>query len=232
MQKRNSIEEAIESWKAGNPILLYDSSNRESEIDMVYHASNVNPDAIYKLRNEAGGLICFATSWEIARGLGLVWGDELIAKIPSLKPLTEKLLFYKDRPAFTIWVNHINVRTGISDNDRALTMNELYKIVKLYIERRKEDAVKKFIEEFQAPGHVPLLAARDLKERKGHTELSIALSLLAKMEPATAFAEMLDFGISLSLEKAEKYARKMGYVLISGKEVLEACEGEKMCRSY
>ncbi|WP_292321041.1 3,4-dihydroxy-2-butanone-4-phosphate synthase [Caldisphaera sp.] len=232
MQKRNNIDEAIESWKAGNPILLYDSSNRESEIDMVYHASNVNPEAIYKLRNEAGGLICFATSWEIANGLGLIWGDELISKIPNLKPLTEKLLFYKDRPAFTIWVNHINVRTGISDNDRALTMNELYKTVKLYVEKRKEDAVKKFIEEFQAPGHVPLLAARSLKERRGHTELSIALSQLAKLEPATAFAEMLDFGVSLSLEKAEKYARKMGYILISGKEVLEVCEGEKMCWNY
>ncbi|AFZ70857.1 3,4-dihydroxy-2-butanone 4-phosphate synthase [Caldisphaera lagunensis DSM 15908] len=232
MQSGKDIDKAIESWKNGYPILLYDSSNRESEIDMVYHASKVTPESIYKLRNEAGGLICFATSWNIAKELGLIWGDELIAKIPNLKPLTEKLLFYKDRPAFTIWVNHVNVRTGISDNDRALTIRELYKTIKLFVEDKRNEAIKKFVEEFQAPGHVPLLAARNLKERKGHTELSIYLSLLAKMEPATTFAEMLDFGVSLSLEKAEKYAKKMGYVLISGKEVLEACEGEKMCWDY
>ncbi|MGC8566334.1 MAG: 3,4-dihydroxy-2-butanone-4-phosphate synthase [Caldisphaera sp.] len=224
-----SIDNAIESLKQGLPVLLYDSSSRESEIDMVFHASRIRSDSIYKLRKEAGGLVCFATTWNIARDLGLIWGDELIAKIPNLKPLTEKLLFYKDRPAFTIWVNHINVRTGISDNDRALTMQELYKVVKLHANGNVNDAIKKFIEEFQAPGHVPLLAARNLKERKGHTELSISLSLLAGMEPATAFAEMLDFGTSLSLENARKYASKMGYVLISGKEVIEACEREKMC---
>ncbi|MEB2792879.1 MAG: 3,4-dihydroxy-2-butanone-4-phosphate synthase [Caldisphaeraceae archaeon] len=226
-----SIEEAIESLKRGVPILMYDSSSRESEVDMVFHASKVDAKAIYKLRAEAGGLICFATTWTIAKDLGLIWGDELIAKIPKLKPLTERLLFYKDRPAFTIWVNHIGVRTGISDKDRSKTIQELYKTVKLYVDGNKVEASKKFIEEFQAPGHVPLLAARELKERRGHTELSIALSFLANMEPATTFAEMLDFGDSLSLEKAKKIAAKNGYILISGKEVIEAYEREKMHRN-
>jgi 3,4-dihydroxy-2-butanone 4-phosphate synthase (EC 4.1.2.-) len=187
------IEEAIESLRDRRPVLIYDSDSRESEVDLVYHASSVTPDVIYTLRTRAGGLICFATRWFIASGLGLVWGDELIASVPELRLLAMRRLGYGDRPAFTIWVNHTSVRTGISDEDRAKTVRELYNVVSIYLSGDREGARRKFREEFQAPGHVPILASRGLRP-EGHTELSIALASLAGLEPAVVFAEMLDYG--------------------------------------
>ncbi len=226
-----TIEEAIRALREGRPVLIFDSASRESEVDMVFHASAITPDAIYRLRSEAGGLICFATRWSIAKSLGLLWGDDLIATVPELRPLTEKRLSYGDRPAFTIWVNHISVRTGISDLDRARTVAELYKVVKMYVSGDREGAIRKFRSEFQAPGHVPVLASRGLRLRRGHTELSIALAHLAGLEPAVVFAEMLDRGPSLNLERAREYSRVKGLPLVSGEEVIRACDGDEMCWS-
>ncbi|MFP3312668.1 MAG: 3,4-dihydroxy-2-butanone-4-phosphate synthase [Acidilobus sp.] len=225
------VDEAISALKSGMPVLLYDSESRESEIDMVFHASAVTPEAIYALRARAGGLICFATRWSIVSYLGVPWGDELIASVPALRPLTERRLFYGDRPAFTIWVNHTSVRTGISDIDRSTTVRELYEVVKAFLKGDREGARRKFLNEFQAPGHVPLLASRGLKARRGHTELSIALTALAGLEPTTVFAEMLDRGPSLSLEKAKAIAEREGLALVSGREVIDACDGVEMCWS-
>ncbi|MFP3492486.1 MAG: 3,4-dihydroxy-2-butanone-4-phosphate synthase [Vulcanisaeta sp.] len=225
------IEEAIESLRDRRPVLIYDSGSRESEVDLVYHASSVTSDVIYTLRTRAGGLICFATRWSIASGLGLVWGDELIASVPELRPLAMRRLGYGDRPAFTIWVNHMSVRTGISDEDRAKTVRELYNVVSIYLSGDREGARRKFREEFQAPGHVPILASRGLKARRGHTELSIALASLAGLEPAVVFAEMLDYGRSLSLEKARDLSKGWGVPLVSGDEIIEACRGNEVCWS-
>ncbi len=226
-----TVEEAVESLRNGRPVLIYDSASRESEVDLVYHASSVGPDAIYSLRTRAGGLICFATRWSIARGLGLVWGDELIASVPELRPLAMRRLGYGDRPAFTVWVNHVSVRTGISDEDRAKTVRELYNVVLTYVRGDVDSAKRKFMEEFQAPGHVPVLASRGLSLRRGHTELSIALTALAGIEPAVVFAEMLDYGTSLSLPKAVELSKAWGFPLVSGDEIIEACRGREVCWS-
>ncbi len=226
-----TVDGALEALRSGRPVFIYDSASRESEVDLVYHASSVGPDAIYSLRTRAGGLICFATRWSIARSLGLVWGDELISTVPELRPLAMRRLGYGDRPAFTIWVNHMSVRTGISDEDRSKTVRELFDVVRMHVRGDVEGARRKFLDEFQAPGHVPVLASRGLKQRRGHTELSIALASLAGLEPAVVFAEMLDYGTSLNLDKAVELSKSWGVALVSGDEILEACRGHEVCWS-
>ncbi len=218
-----AVQEAIKALKNGKPIMIFDSAEREGEVDLVYYAGSADPDAIYQLRTLAGGLICYATEWKIAHDLGLIWGDELISLHPPLKPLTEKRTSYGDRPAFTIWVNHISTKTGIPDVDRSKTIVELDKIIRTYLEKGPEKAREEFQRNFQAPGHVPILAARDIYERRGHTELSICLAKLAGLPPSVVFAEMLDRHVSLSLEKAKEISKKYGIPLVSGDEIVEVC---------
>ncbi len=218
----DKLEKAIEALRNGKPIMVYDSSSREDEVDLVYYAGAINPDKIYILRTLAGGLICYATIEDVTRKLGIPFGDEIYSMIPSLRPLTTKRLSYGDRPAFTIWVNHVNATTGIRDRDRALTILALHKVTTLVSQGKVEDAKRIFAREFQAPGHVPLLAARDPHLRKGHTELSIILSKMAGLEPSMVFAEMLDKGDRLSVQDAEKLSREKNIPLIDGKTILEA----------
>ena len=225
------VWEAIEALRSGTPVLVYDGDDREAEVDLVYHASRVTPEAVNTLRTRAGGLLCFATSDSVRRALGLPWGDELISMVPGLKPLASRRLSYGDRPAFTIWVNHASVRTGISDEDRSTTIRELDRVVQVYYDEGPRAAREYFLSGFQAPGHVPVLASRGLAARRGHTELSIALALLAGLRPSVAFAEMLDYRVSLSLDKARRISEAEGWPLVSGDEIMEACRDEEVCWS-
>ena len=217
--REHVLEEAIRGLRRGLPVLIFDDEKRESEVDMVFHASFATADTIYTLRTLAGGLICFATEGRVALELGIPWGDELIAMVEGLKPLAAKVPRYGDRTAFTIWVNHVSVKTGISDNDRSRTVLELDKVVSLVVEGHLEKALEKFRSEFQAPGHVPILATRGPK-RRGHTELSIALARAAGMTPSIVLAEMLDKGQSLPLDKAVKMAEERGWPLVRGSDIL------------
>jgi 3,4-dihydroxy 2-butanone 4-phosphate synthase len=71
---------------------------------------------------------------------------------------------------------------------------------------------------------VPILAARDVKVRRGHTELAVLLARLSGLAPSVVFAEMLSPGTSMSLSEAKKYAEEKGLVLITGEEILKALE--------
>ncbi|GAB6148184.1 3,4-dihydroxy-2-butanone-4-phosphate synthase [Stetteria hydrogenophila] len=212
-------------------MLLHDDKGREDEVDMVFYAGHVDEWRVYLLRTMAGGLLCYATTQDVARGLGLPYGDELLRLHPGLEAIASRRLRYGDRPAFTVWVNHVSVRTGVSDEDRAKTIRELHAVASMYLDGDVEGARRKFLAEFQAPGHVPILAARSLKERRGHTELATTLAVLAGLKPSVAFAEVLARGRSMSLEEAEKLSDATGWPLVRGEWVVEACRDEGLCGS-
>lgn len=65
-------------------------------------------------------------------------------------------------------------------------------------------------------------AERLLRERKGHTELGVALARLAGVTPVLAGAEMLAPGKARPKEDAAAWARANGAVLLSGREVEDA----------
>lgn len=75
-------------------------------------------------------------------------------------------------------------------------------------------------------------AERLLDERRGQTELSIALATMANITPAVTICEMLDdeTGFALSKADAMAYAKKHGLVFIEGQEVLDRWESLKQER--
>ncbi len=133
----------------------------------------------------------------------------------------------KNHSSFSLWVNHRNTFTGITDRDRALTVNAIAEQVK----RALNGGGVNFHETFRTPGHMALLRAADglLDVRKGQTELSIAMAQMAGITPSVTICEMLDdeSGYALSKEDAKLYARKHKLVFIEGSEVLERWEKEK-----
>jgi 3,4-dihydroxy 2-butanone 4-phosphate synthase len=82
-----------------------------------------------------------------------------------------------------------------------------------------------FHEVFRTPGHCALLRAADnlLDQRRGQTELSVALAEMAGITPAVTVCEMLDdrSGLALSKADAQNYAKKHGLVFVEGSEVIE-----------
>jgi len=78
---------------------------------------------------------------------------------------------------------------------------------------------------FRAPGHVHLLntSERILESRKGHTELTTALMIMAGVLPSATICEMMgDDGGAMSKEDMISYASKNGYTFVEGEEILKA----------
>ena len=215
-----SLDSALESLKRGEFVLLFDSAGRENEVDMVVAAEFVTPEHVARMRQHAGGLLCVAMENSFAKSLDLQYMHEILSESSiSNKEMIMGLAPYGDYPTFSLSVNHYQTYTGITDKDRALTINEISKIFSI------ENRQKKFASTFKTPGHVPLLIASKgmLATRQGHTEMSVYLTQVAGLTPMTAICEMMDAETysALSVEKAEKFAKQNGIPLLDGTELLE-----------
>ncbi len=227
----DGLERAIKAFRSCTPVLIYDSSSREDEVDYVLHASCIDAERVYEMRTIAGGLICFAMPIGVGRALGIDLAKNIV--VPELRSLAKRPR-YGDEPAFSIWVNHVDVRTGIRDSDRALTISRLYTVVETFFTKGAEQAREMFWREFYIPGHVPILLGRSIRVRKGHTELSLYLAVLANMIPATVLVEMLDRGNALSLDKARRISEEFGYPIITCEDIVAEVEklDEDLHRRY
>ena len=219
------IEKALRAFRKGKPVLIYDFDDREGETDIAIPAISVKPKDVAMMRIDGGGLICVAIHPLAAKRLGLPFMHDVLyaasEKIPELKSVTEFDIKYDSRSSFSLWVNHRDTFTGITDTDRALTIRRLGEVVDFVMLGGEFD----FGSEFRSPGHVAVLRAADnlVYERVGQTELSIALAEMAGITPAVAICEMLDAstGKALSKSDAMKYAEENSIPFVEGKTIVK-----------
>ena len=219
-----AVEAAITAFAAGEPVLIHDFADREGETDIVYPARAVDSDAVARLRNDAGGLVCVALSDAVSEAFGLPFLQEAIDH-PAAGDHT---LAYDERSSFSLTVNHRETFTGITDVDRALTISELGAAA-ASVAAGDSYGSSEFAADFRSPGHVHLLRAAPelLADRVGHTELGIALAAAAGQPPAVVVCEMLDdeTGGARSPTDAEAYADRHGLVYVEGEALLEGLTG-------
>ncbi|MBM4240526.1 MAG: 3,4-dihydroxy-2-butanone-4-phosphate synthase [Euryarchaeota archaeon] len=216
------IKKALKAFKNGEIVLVFDDDNRERETDMIVAAEFITSQHIATMRNDAGGLICASISPETSKKLGIPFMTQIMdfsnGKFPMLAELSPTDIPYDERSAFSISINHRKTFTGITDNDRALTIRELAMLC-------KNEDFQNFGNYFRSPGHVQLLRATKglLLKRQGHTEISVALAEMCGLEPIAVVCEMMDdnSGNSLSTEDVQKYADKEDRVFLSGNDVIE-----------
>jgi len=218
-----SLDYAITSLKRGEFVLLHDSVGRENEIDMVVAAQFVTPEHIARMRQHGGGLLCIAINNSFGKDLGLKYMHNILSDSRFFQNDAKEMIMglapYGDHPTFSISINHYQTYTGITDRDRAITIREMTNL------HKSDNPRKKFVSSFKTPGHVPILIASDglLTNRRGHTEMSIYLTELAKLRPITAICEMMDAETysAISVEKAKKYAKQNAIPFVDAKELLE-----------
>jgi 3,4-dihydroxy 2-butanone 4-phosphate synthase len=215
------VARAVAAFRAGAPVLVHDFDDREGETDIVYPAGATTPEAVSHLRNDAGGLVCVALADAVAEALSLPFFDDAV----SHPAVGDHDLGYDDRSSFSLTVNHRDTYTGVTDADRSRTITRLGGVAAA-VAAGESYGAREFADEFRSPGHVHLLrAAPDLlADRRGHTELGVALAAEAGLPPAVVVTEMLDdeSGGALAKTDARAYADRHDYVYVEGRRLVEA----------
>ena len=223
-----SVEKALEDIRNGKIVLVYDFDDRERETDMAIASEFITHEAIRTMRHDAGGLLCTTTPYALAKAIGLPFMSDVYyddcERYPLLKAMAPNDIPYDNtKSSFGITINHRRTFTGITDNDRALTIREYARVIfqDAPVEKIREELGK----DFRAPGHVHLLntAEQPLKNRKGHTELVNALMVMAGVKPSGTICEMMgDDGNSQPKEVTSRYAAEHGLTFVTGDEIIEA----------
>ena len=230
----SEVEAAVEAFSQGNPVMIFDSSFREQETDLLWPAAAATPGIMRRLRKDCGGLLFLAIGNDIGELFGLPWLQDihshpkLIEENPVLSALITDDLQYDKKSAFTLSLNHRDTFTGITDKDRALTTRRFGELADEITSSDTVDldAYKVLGKEFRTPGHIPLCreSPGGLKSRQGHTELAVSIARLAGLPACTIGAEMLqpDGDGALSVEDAMKYAKKHKIPMLTGADILVA----------
>ena len=193
----NSIEEVIEDLKAGKPVIIVDDESRENEGDLVIAAEFATRETINFIIKEARGLLCTPMLEADLLRLGI---SQMVEKNTD-----------NHETAFTVSVDHMDTTTGISPEERAITMQKL-------IDPNAKP------EDFRRPGHVFPLRYKEggVLVRQGHTEASIDLCKLAGLYPAAAICEITnDEGYMSRMDDLIAFSKKHDLKIASVEALVE-----------
>lgn len=188
----NTIEEAIEDFRAGKFVIVVDDEDRENEGDLIIAAEKVTPEKINFMLKHARGVLCAPITTSRCEELDLphqVSNNTSVLGTP-----------------FTVTIDKLEgCSTGVSAADRAATILAL-------------SDPNSTAETFGRPGHINPLYAQEkgVLRRAGHTEASIDMCRLAGLYPAAALMEIMsDDGTMARLPELRKFADEQDLKLIS-----------------
>ena len=181
----SNIPAILKDARKGKMFVLVDDENRENEGDLVVPGSKCNSNIINFMAKHGRGLICLALTKRQVDNL----------KLPLMSQINKSRM----QTAFTVSIEaKKGITTGISAFDRAKTIK-----VAINPNSKKKDIV--------SPGHVFPLVSRNggVLERAGHTEASIDISKLSKLNPSSVICEVMnEDGRMARLDDLVKFSKK------------------------
>ena len=193
----DTIEEAIEEFRAGRFVIVVDDEDRENEGDLIMAAEKVTPEDVNFMVTNARGELCAPLTISRCNQLDL----------PRQESDNTSMLC----TPFTITVDLLKgCTTGVSARDRAMPLNAL----------ADPNSVAS---DFGRPGHVhPLYAQNEgVLRRPGHTEAGVDLARLAGLQPAATLIEILnEDGTMARLPQLRKKADEWGLKLVSIRDLI------------
>jgi 3,4-dihydroxy 2-butanone 4-phosphate synthase / GTP cyclohydrolase II len=164
----STIEEVVTALREGGVVIVVDAADRENEGDFVCAAEKITPETVNFMLEIGKGVLCAPMTEEVASRL------ELTAMVPPDQNTAPM------QTMFLIPVDHRNAGTGVSAENRALTLRAL------------ADPASKHTD-FVRPGHTDLLLAKPggVLRRAGHTEATVDLLRMAELQPVGVLIEIL-----------------------------------------
>ena len=196
--KLNTIEEALEDFKAGKFVIVVDDEDRENEGDFIIAAEKITPEHVNFMLKNGRGVLCSPVTEDRCKELNL---DMQVHDNTSLLGTP-----------FTVTVDLLGngCTTGVSMHDRAMTIRALADP-----DTKPSDLGR--------PGHINPLRARNggVLVRAGHTEAAVDLARLSGLFPAAALIEIInDDGTMARMPQLEVVAEKFGLKIITIKDLI------------
>lgn len=190
--KFNTIDEILEDIKNGKIVVMIDDEDRENEGDVICAAEFATNENVNFMASYAKGLICMPMS------------EEYTEKF--LLPQMCEVNTDNHCTAFTVSIDHVDTKTGISAYERSITAMKFV-----------EDDAKP--SDFRTPGHMfPLKSKKGgVLERNGHTEATVDIVRLAGLKPVGLCCEIMKDDGTMArtpdlVEFAKKHELKIGTI--------------------
>ncbi|RXJ66401.1 3,4-dihydroxy-2-butanone-4-phosphate synthase [Halarcobacter ebronensis] len=191
------VQNAIKALQNGKGVVVTDNKDRENEADIFFYAHTITESQMALLIRECSGIVCLCLTSKKVEELQL--------------PMMVEANNSKYQTPFTISIEaKDNVTTGVSAKDRVTTIKAAI----------KEDGINHIV----SPGHIFPLRSRDggVFERQGHTEASIDLMKLAKLEPVAVLCELTnEDGTMAKGEQIEAFAKRYDMPLLSVDDIIK-----------
>lgn len=196
--KLNTIPEAIDAIRNGELIIVVDDEDRENEGDFIAASELITPEKINFMAIHGRGLICVALTESRCDELEL----SMMVGHNTASHETQ----------FTVSVDaiHPSVSTGISAQDRAITINML-------VDNKTQP------DDLGRPGHIfPLKAKnRGVLRRAGHTEAAVDFARMAGLYPSGVLVEVMkDDGSMARLPDLVNLAEKHNLKIVTIKDLI------------
>lgn len=173
-----------------------DAEDRENEGDFICAAEKATPELVNFMITHGRGQLCMPLLPEVCERLDLArMVDQNTAPLGT---------------DFTVPVDHRSCRTGITAQERALTIRSI-----IDSSSRPSDFVR--------PGHLfPLIAKEGgVLRRAGHTEAAVDLARMAGLQPSGVLCEILDdTGDRAQREELFQIAGRFGLEIITIEELI------------
>lgn len=195
-QSFSTVEEAVTAIREGEVVIVVDAEDRENEGDFICAAEMINSEIVNFMISRGHGQLCMPILPEVCQRLDLP---------PMVDRNTAPL-----RTQFTIPVDHRSSKTGITAQERAMTIRSI-----VDPESKPTDFVR--------PGHLFPIVAKEggVLRRAGHTEAAVDLARMAGLSPAGVLCEILDeTGNRASRDKLFAIALEHGLHVISIEELI------------
>ncbi|WP_044415040.1 3,4-dihydroxy-2-butanone-4-phosphate synthase [Halarcobacter anaerophilus] len=193
---KEKVQDALNALQNGHGVVVNDDKNREDEADVIFYANTITKEQMALLIRECSGIVCLCLTSQKVKELNL--------------PMMVKENNSKYQTPFTITIEaKENVTTGVSAQDRVTTIKAAL----------KKDGKNHIL----SPGHIFPLNARDdgVFERQGHTEASVDLMKLAKLEPVAVLCELTnEDGTMTKGEDIKKFAERFNMPVLSVNDII------------
>jgi 3,4-dihydroxy 2-butanone 4-phosphate synthase len=192
------IAAALQAMRDGRAVVLQDDHDRENEADLIVSAERLTNETMALLIRECSGIVCLCLPDDKVRALHL----------PPMAARNES----RHGTAFTVSIEaREGVTTGVSAADRVTTIRAA-----IAENAKPTDIV--------SPGHVfPLRASPGgVLARRGHTEGTVDLAILAGLRPAGVLCELMNAdGTMTRGADVERFAAQHNLPMLTIAELVE-----------